>query len=119
MTRAHVDFGGAPDDRFGRDDVELLVAFRRHIEPNWQGGLAGVEPSRIVVESEGGLAGLGVFTTSPLSQCIFLATHLRATHYPASEWLGIRISPFIPTFPVVGQLNILVVMKIFFAYVVG
>lgn len=33
MTRAHVDFGGPPADRIGRDDAAILAAFRRYIEP--------------------------------------------------------------------------------------
>ncbi|MGA0613338.1 hypothetical protein [Paracoccus sp. KR1-242] len=37
LTRAHVDFGCAPADRFGRDDAAILDAFRRYIEPELQG----------------------------------------------------------------------------------
>lgn len=37
LTRAHVDFGCAPAHRFGRDDAEILDAFRRYIEPQWHG----------------------------------------------------------------------------------
>lgn len=33
LTRAHVDFGGPPTDRFGKDDAAILAAFRRYIEP--------------------------------------------------------------------------------------
>jgi len=33
MTRAHVDFGGPPTDRFGKDDAAIVAAFRRYIEP--------------------------------------------------------------------------------------
>lgn len=33
MTHAHVDFGGPPTDRFGKDDAAILAAFRRYIEP--------------------------------------------------------------------------------------
>lgn len=33
MTRAHVDFGCAPADRFERNDAEIVAAFRRYIEP--------------------------------------------------------------------------------------
>ena len=32
LTRAHVDFRSAPAHRFGRDDAEILDAFRRYIE---------------------------------------------------------------------------------------
>lgn len=37
MTRAHVDLGGKPAERFGKDDAAILAAFRRDIEPNWHG----------------------------------------------------------------------------------
>lgn len=33
MTRAHVDFGGAPAQRFGHEDAAIVAAFRRYIEP--------------------------------------------------------------------------------------
>ncbi|WP_449043444.1 hypothetical protein [Paracoccus versutus] len=33
MTRAHVDFGGPPADRFGKDDAAIVAAFGRYIEP--------------------------------------------------------------------------------------
>ncbi len=33
LTRAHVDFGCAPADRFGKEDAAILAAFRRYIEP--------------------------------------------------------------------------------------
>lgn len=33
MTRAHVDCGCAPADRFGKDDAAIVAAFRRYIEP--------------------------------------------------------------------------------------
>lgn len=33
LTRAHVDFGGPPTDRFGKDDAAILAPFRRYIEP--------------------------------------------------------------------------------------
>ncbi|MBT0778457.1 MULTISPECIES: hypothetical protein [Paracoccus] len=33
LTRAHVDFGCAPAQRFGHDDAAVVVAFRRYIEP--------------------------------------------------------------------------------------
>ncbi|WP_273691853.1 hypothetical protein [Ketogulonicigenium vulgare] len=33
LTRAHVDFGCAPAERFGTDDAIILNAFRRYIEP--------------------------------------------------------------------------------------
>ncbi|WP_313352516.1 hypothetical protein [Paracoccus sp. (in: a-proteobacteria)] len=32
LTRAHVDFGGAPAHRFGKDDAAILAAFRRYSE---------------------------------------------------------------------------------------
>ncbi|WGR63109.1 hypothetical protein E3U26_20670 (plasmid) [Paracoccus ferrooxidans] len=37
LTRAHVDFGCAPVHRFGRDDIAILAAFRRYIEPHYHG----------------------------------------------------------------------------------
>ncbi|MBT0780847.1 hypothetical protein [Paracoccus sp. pheM1] len=37
LTRAHVDFGEAPAQRFGHDDTAILAAFRRYIEPNCHG----------------------------------------------------------------------------------
>lgn len=37
LTRAHVDFGCAPADRFGKDDGAILAAFRRYIEPERHG----------------------------------------------------------------------------------
>ncbi len=37
LTRAHVDFGCAPADRFGKDDVAIAAAFRRYIEPEHHG----------------------------------------------------------------------------------
>lgn len=33
MTHAHVDFGGPPADRFGKDDAAIVAAFGRYIEP--------------------------------------------------------------------------------------
>lgn len=33
LTRAHVDFGCAPADRFERNDAAIVAAFRRYIEP--------------------------------------------------------------------------------------
>lgn len=33
LTRAHIDFGGPPADRFGKDDAAIVAAFRRYIEP--------------------------------------------------------------------------------------
>lgn len=32
LTRAHVDFGCAPAQRFGQEDAAILAAFRRYIE---------------------------------------------------------------------------------------
>lgn len=37
LTRAHMDFGGPPADRFGKDDMAILAAFRRYIEPDHHG----------------------------------------------------------------------------------
>lgn len=37
LTRAHVDYGCAPADRFGKDDTAILAAFRRYIEPDHHG----------------------------------------------------------------------------------
>ncbi|RDD72589.1 hypothetical protein [Paracoccus versutus] len=37
LTRAHVDFGCAPAQRFGHDDLAILAAFRRYIEPERHG----------------------------------------------------------------------------------
>lgn len=37
LTRAHVDFGGSPADRLGRNDAEIIAAFRRYIEPDHHG----------------------------------------------------------------------------------
>ncbi|WP_312531008.1 hypothetical protein [Paracoccus sp. (in: a-proteobacteria)] len=37
MTRAHVDLGGKPAERFGKDDAAILAAFRRDIEPECHG----------------------------------------------------------------------------------
>lgn len=33
LTRTHVDFGGPPADRFGKDDATIVAAFKRYIEP--------------------------------------------------------------------------------------
>ncbi|KGJ06002.1 hypothetical protein EQ718_10315 [Paracoccus versutus] len=33
LTRAHVDFGCAPAQRFGHEDAAIVTAFRRYIEP--------------------------------------------------------------------------------------
>ena len=33
LTRAHVDFGCAPADRFEKDDAAIVAAFKRYIEP--------------------------------------------------------------------------------------
>ena len=32
LTRAHVDFGCAPAQRFGHDDAAIVAAFRRYVE---------------------------------------------------------------------------------------
>lgn len=32
MTREHVDFGCAPAEQFGKDDVAIVAAFRRYID---------------------------------------------------------------------------------------
>lgn len=37
LTRAHVDFGCAPADRFERNDAAIVAAFRRYIEPDHHG----------------------------------------------------------------------------------
>lgn len=37
LTRAHVDFGCAPANRFGKDDAAIVAAFRRYIEPERHG----------------------------------------------------------------------------------
>ena len=37
LTRAHVDFGCAPADRFGKEDAAILAAFGRYIEPERHG----------------------------------------------------------------------------------
>lgn len=37
MTRAHVEFGEAPADRFGKDDAAIVAAFQRYIEPDHHG----------------------------------------------------------------------------------
>lgn len=37
LTRAHVDLGGPPADRFGHDDATIVAAFRLYIEPEHQG----------------------------------------------------------------------------------
>ena len=37
MTRLHIDFGGSPADCFGKDDVSIVAAFRRYIEPECHG----------------------------------------------------------------------------------
>lgn len=37
LNRAHVDFGGPPADRFGKDDAAIVAAFRRYIEPERHG----------------------------------------------------------------------------------
>ncbi|QEU06989.1 hypothetical protein [Paracoccus yeei] len=37
LTRAHVDFDGAPADRFGKNDAAILIAFRRYIDPDHHG----------------------------------------------------------------------------------
>ncbi|MDF3608350.1 hypothetical protein PE067_20710 [Paracoccus sp. DMF-8] len=33
LTRAHVDFGCPPAQRFGKDDAAVVAAFRRYIKP--------------------------------------------------------------------------------------
>lgn len=33
LNRVHVDFGGPPADRFGKDDAAIIAAFRQYIEP--------------------------------------------------------------------------------------
>jgi len=33
LNRVHVDFGCAPAQRFGHDDLAIVAAFRRYIEP--------------------------------------------------------------------------------------
>lgn len=37
MTRAHADFGCAPAQRFGNDDVAIVDALGGYIEPNYHG----------------------------------------------------------------------------------
>ncbi|QEU09181.1 hypothetical protein [Paracoccus yeei] len=37
LTRAHVDFGCAPAQRFGHEDAAIVAAFRRYIEPEHHG----------------------------------------------------------------------------------
>ena len=37
LTRAHIDFGCAPVQRFGKDDSAIVAAFRRYIEPDHHG----------------------------------------------------------------------------------
>ncbi|WP_140849603.1 hypothetical protein, partial [Paracoccus sp. FO-3] len=37
LTRAHIDFGCAPAQRFGKDDAAVVAAFGRYIEPERHG----------------------------------------------------------------------------------
>lgn len=37
LTRTHLDFGGPPANRFGKDDAAIVAAFRRYIEPERHG----------------------------------------------------------------------------------